>query len=319
MATPNLKVVSIPRRISQYCFVSTGAVGWVYKINDRIALKFPRIPGCTKFGHEIEIFDVFENATPCPDIVQSFLRVPAGNFLAFLSGGNLDQRLRANQIRESDEPYSRVLQITKKEPTNVVERWAMELASAAAWLESLGYAHTDLRPQNLLLDDVGHLKLTDFDCVARIGTDKEASAPPYARPLGPEAGTEKGTFGHNDARTEQFAIGSILYLMTRGYEPYEEEEFGENVDSASLIVSRFQHMEFPTLGNDPLDQIIKRCWHGEFGQVKGIAEETKQLPGAIELPRAIPFDMEYISLCRKECQALVDEGIFEDDYFAKLA
>lgn len=309
------RVVKLPRQISSFRFLSAGAVGWVFKINDRIALKFPRQPGSTKFAHEIKIFNIFEKFDPCPDIIQSFLRVPEGNFLAFLSGGTLDQRLRANQIRENDKPYSRLLQVTKKEPINVVERWVMELSNAVAWLETLRYVHTDLRPINLLLDDGDHLKLTDFDCVAEIGSEKKASAPPYARVLGPEAGLEQGTFGYNDARAEQFAIGSLIYLMTRGHEPYEEEEFGDGVDGPSLIVSRFQRMEFPALGEGRLDRIIKRCWYGEFRQMRDIAEETKSLPGAIELPRAIAFDMGYILERRKECQSLVDAGIFVDDYF----
>jgi serine/threonine protein kinase len=314
---PNSKprVVKLPRQILSFQFLSTGAVGWVFKINDRIALKFPRQPGCRKFGHELEIFDILEKSDPCPDIIQSFLRVPEGNFLALLRGGTLDQRLRANQIRESDKPYSRILQITKKEPTNLVERWIMEVSNATAWLESLGYVHTDLRPINMLLDDGDHLKLTDFDCVAKIGSEKVASAPPYARILGPEAGLEQGTFGCNDARAEQFAIGSLLYLMTRGHEPYEEEEFKDGVDGASLIVSRFQRMEFPALGEGHLDRIIKRCWYGEFRQMRDMAEETKSLRGAIELPRAIAFDTGYILERRKECQSLVDSGIFVDDYF----
>lgn len=128
-------------------------------------------------------------------------------------------------------------------------------------------------------------------------------------------GLEQETFGYNDARAEKFAIGSLLYLMTRGHEPYEEEEFLDSVDGASLIVSRFQRMEFPVVGVGCLDGIIKRCWYGEFRHMRDIAEETKSLRGAIELPCAVAFDAEYITERRKECQSLVDDGIFLDDYF----
>ncbi|KAL4769065.1 hypothetical protein BDW60DRAFT_219232 [Aspergillus nidulans var. acristatus] len=95
----------------------------------------------------------------------------------------------------------------------------MELCSAAAWLESLGCVDGDIRPRTLLLDAEDHLKPTDFDGVASIGEPYVGAAFPWARLLGPEAGSEDGTFGMRGARTEQFAIGSVIYTMTRGFEP----------------------------------------------------------------------------------------------------
>ena len=119
----------------------------------------------------------------------------------------------------------------------------MELSDAAAWLESLGLLHGDIRPPNLPLDGEYHLKLADFDCVAEIGTSADGSAPPWARVLGPEARSEDGTFGVYGARMEQFAIGSVLYYMTRGYEPYEDEDFGQG--KGPIVVGRQRCMVFP--------------------------------------------------------------------------
>ncbi|EAL91111.1 hypothetical protein KXX54_006936 [Aspergillus fumigatus] len=92
----------------------------------------------------------------------------------------------------------------------------MELCSAVSWLESLGRVHGDIRPPNLLLDAEDHLKLADFDSVASVGEPYAGAAPPWARLLGSEAGSENGTFGMCGARTEQFAIGSIIYSMKGG-------------------------------------------------------------------------------------------------------
>jgi hypothetical protein len=85
--------------VSRGEFVSLGAVAWVHKINDHIALKPPREDECEKFTHENRGCDVFGLYTPCPDLSQSFLRIPAGNFLALYSGGTLEERLRGHQIR----------------------------------------------------------------------------------------------------------------------------------------------------------------------------------------------------------------------------
>jgi serine/threonine protein kinase len=119
----------------------------------------------------------------------------------------------------------------------------MELSNAGAWLESLGHAHCDIRPPNILLDGNDHLKLTDFDSVTKIGERYDGAAPPWARILGPESGDENGTFGHCGAKTEQFATGSILYYATRGHEPYEKEDLKE--DPGPKVVELFRKMEFP--------------------------------------------------------------------------
>lgn len=127
-------LAKLPPQLSSYHFLSIGAVGFVYQIDSCVVLKFPRDQNDERFSREMEIFDLFEKHSPCPDIVQSFLRVPEGNFLAYLSGGTLEQRLRGKGMKS----------------LSAIERWAMELSNAAAWLESLGYIHGDLRPPNIL-------------------------------------------------------------------------------------------------------------------------------------------------------------------------
>lgn len=120
-------------------------------------------------------------------------------------------------------------------------------------MESLGLVHGDLRPDNLLLDIGDRLKLVDFDSAQKVGTESYGSPPPWGRLLGQETGSQKGTWGINGPQAEQFAIGSIVYTITRGHEPYEDQERGPS------IVRRLQNMEFPELGDDFLDPIIDRC------------------------------------------------------------
>jgi atypical protein kinase C zeta type len=286
-------LAKLPPQLSSYRFLSIGAVGFVYQIDSCVVLKFPRDQNDECFSREVEIFDLFEKHSPCPDIVQSFLRVPQGNFLAYLSGGTLEQRLRGNQ--------------KGKEHLSAIERWAMELSNATAWLESLGYIHGDIRPPNILFDGHDHLKLTDFDSVAEIGTRYDGAAPPWARLLGLEAGDENGTFGRCGAKTEQFAIGSIIYFATRGYEPYEMEDLGE--DHGPRVVELLQKMKFPDLSGGRLDQIIEQCWNGQFATLKELARETSLLPGANGLPRATPLDKVYCEEIRRKCQRLVEDGL----------
>lgn len=297
-------IVQPPRRISKHKLLSLGATGWVYQIDTDVALKYPRDPASGDLVQENNIYDELEKHSPSPHEIQSFLRLPNANFMPFLSGGSLQQRLEANQHLDDRHNFVSVL---KLEPMETVERWAAELSGAVAWLESLGLVHGDLRPENLLLDAEDHLKLVDFDCVDKIGKKSLGNPPPWARVLGSEAGAQSGSFGINGPQTEQFAIGSLLYAMSRGHEPYAELEPGPH------IVDMLQDMKFPDLGHGRLDVIIDKCWKGLYDSVENLAKETAGLDGAVALPSAQVLDQGYVSEMRGRCQRLVDEGLLEAD------
>ncbi|UPK95140.1 hypothetical protein LCI18_006075 [Fusarium solani-melongenae] len=297
-------IVQPPRSISRHEFLSLGATGWVYQINIDIALKYPWNLASADLAQENSIYDDFEKHEPCPHAIQSFLRLPNANFMPFLSGGYLQQRLESNQRLDDRHNFLGVLRL---EPTQTVERWAAELSGAVTWLESLGLVHGDLRPPNLLLDSGDHLKLVDFDCVDKVGNDSLGGPPPWFRVLGSEAGPDRGSFGINGPRTEQFAIGFLLFTMSHGHEPYAELETGPH------IVDLFQDMRFPDLGHGCLDAIIDRCWRGLYESVESLAKETAGLDGAVGLPRAEALDQGYVSEMRDRCQRLVDEGLLDTD------
>jgi atypical protein kinase C zeta type len=271
-------------------FVSWGAVGIVFQISDRIVLKHARTSANDRIKQEHRVFDILETAAPCPHIIRSFLRLPDVNFLENAAGGNLEARLRARQTRFEHD----FVKVDSYESASLVSRWMTELTSAAAWLETLGLAHGDIRPSNLLLDAEDHLKLADFDCAATIGEHElEAGAPPYARLQGPESGEDKGTFGLIGPRTEQFAIGSVFYFLIRGHEPYEESQI-----PGHDLVALLQSKQFPaTETNDKKECIVRRCWHGEFASIQLLATEVGSIQtGSLGYP--VTHSDEEIS---KEC------------------
>lgn len=136
--------------------------------------------------------------------------------------------------------------MTAKDDFGTVSRWLQQLTSAAAFLEKLRLAHNDLHPRNLLLNQNLNMKLSDFDSFGEIGEDLPSAPAPYARVV--NHGPNKGGFGQCGARTEQFAIGSILYFMLYGYDPYEDTCL-----DGDEIINRFQDMRFPELGEDTLE------------------------------------------------------------------
>ena len=163
-----------------------------------------------------------------------------------------------------------------------------ELANGTAWLESLGFAHGDLRPENVLLNSQDHLKIADFDCANLLGSESETCTPLYGRLLGSEAGSDEGKAGRLSHRTEQFAIGSIFYYINYGFEVYDDKDFG--IDHGPVVVERLQRMVFPILDAEPIiDSIIVDCWHGKYQSIAALSKLsprfTAQLMGTLKLQR----------------------------------
>ncbi|KAF9887792.1 hypothetical protein FE257_009598 [Aspergillus nanangensis] len=76
-----------------------------------------------------------------------------------------------------------------------------------------------------------------------IGQPLEGTLPPRAIPI--LAGPLKGTYGLCSARTEQFAVETLLYFMVYGHEPYDDM-----ILSAAEWDRRFGEMEFPELNRN---------------------------------------------------------------------
>ncbi|KAI4165349.1 MAG: hypothetical protein LQ342_001217 [Letrouitia transgressa] len=280
-----------------------GSVGIVYRVIETVAVKRAFKDNNDGVRNEYGIYDLLDRYPSYPNIVRSIYRIPSANFLQYMSGGTLDERLRKRQTR--DPIRGLVTKVNHVEPAALIWRWMAELTDAAAWLECLGYAHGDLRPSNLLLDSEDHLKIIDFDSTAAVGAVFDGCQPPYARVLGDEAAEDRGTFGYHGPRTEQFAIGSVIYYMTRGHELYDNEWLGE--DHESRIVSLLQEMVFPRTSDSKVDIVICDCWHGRFRSIEGLKVKVAQLGHETDFTMARAMDtsefdrayQQYIKVPRK--------------------
>jgi serine/threonine protein kinase len=247
---------------SSICGVGGHSV--LLSITDDIVAKVSLTPGGRHVSHEQTIFELLDR-TPSPHIVQTYLRCPDITFMECLRGGTL---------------YERMSMVNTSRP---IFLWMQQLSQAAACLESHGYVHGDINPRNIIFSN-DQLKLVDFDHSLKIGDNLDVGYEPYVRSR--KRGQIGGDYGVAGPITEQFALGSVFWFMTRGTELYHELEGSEQVN-------RLMDCQFPdTDPEDPIDSIISDCWLGKF---ESIADIPKRIC------KAATFDETYRAR-KKECE-----------------
>jgi serine/threonine protein kinase len=122
--------------------------------------------------------------------------------LEYVAGGELFSHLRKCK-RFSDE---------------VSRFYAAEIVSAFEYLHKKDIAYRDLKPENLLIDCSGHLKITDFGFAKQIPdrTYTLCGTPEY---LAPESIVMKG----HGKQVDWWALGILIYEMLSGYPPFYDD------------------------------------------------------------------------------------------------
>ncbi|OAQ98221.1 hypothetical protein LLEC1_07853 [Akanthomyces lecanii] len=222
----------------------------VLRISPAIVAKVSLEPGDERLRHEQTILESLRGRE-CPHIIQCYLCAPDVIFLELVANGTLHDRIS----------------ITKPRP---ILHWMLQLSQAAACLEDLGYCHGDINPQNILIDDNDHVKLIDFDHSTKAGDSLDVGYEPYVRQYREPTG---GLFGVAGPITEQFALGSVFWYMTRGSQLYSDLEGPDQVD-------RLLDGIFPaTDPQDPVDRIICNCWSAYYATVADLVDDIQDISG----------------------------------------
>ncbi|KFY05241.1 hypothetical protein O988_00153 [Pseudogymnoascus sp. VKM F-3808] len=305
--------MNLERHLEDLPWLGWGANCNVYEVTPLIVVKVPKQGSDERkqFRKEVEIFRILSRHLPCPQLISCFLHTNDGIFLEYMRDNCLSWRIQQNHSRNPET--MQVTKVEKLEPLPLRMTWMNDLSHGVAFLESLGFAHGDLRPENVLLDR-DRLKLADFDCTAKLGSEFEACISPYGRILGSEGGVDQGTAGNLGPRTEQFALGSLYYLINYGFEVYGDRCLGDDPsgkEHGPTVVDLLQKKIFPELHGDPMiDSIIKKCWHGEYKTIGELAEHTTRLCGPGNRLLDVMSSNDLASK-RELCEELVGRGILE--------
>ncbi|CAA9249254.1 MAG: Serine/threonine protein kinase PrkC, regulator of stationary phase [uncultured Acidimicrobiales bacterium] len=123
----------------------------------------------------------------------------------------------------SGQPLSHFIRTEAKLPADRAAQIAAGTAAALSNAHRNGVVHRDIKPGNILLDDQGQVKVTDFG-IARAGDPKENLT---------QTGVVMGTATYfspeqaqglpTDQRTDVYSLGVVLYEMVTGRPPFSGE------------------------------------------------------------------------------------------------
>jgi serine/threonine protein kinase len=297
--------------LEKHNWVGGGLDSYLYHVTPTIVVKTVRRDRTTEeeaaehpFTKEIAFYKkLHERRDRCLNIVECFLILPDHLFLPYCTNKAIASRFYERQQREpgSSGLQGRLIKVQEYEDPALIARWVQQIASALEYVESMGFCHNDLHAGNCLLDEGFNLKLADFGRATTIGQFLDGTLPPRARPI--LAGPLKGTYGLCSARTEQFALGTLLYFMVYGYEPYDDI-----ILSPAEWDRRFWELEFPELRrHEVLDGLISACWHNVYPTMAMLAYDFKRKTTDIVL--TAQYTVIDCAKEKKMCKALVQRGL----------
>jgi cGMP-dependent protein kinase len=155
-------------------------------------------------------------------------------------GGDLWTLLQRQKTRRFDEKDSRFI--------------AACVLEAFAYLHEKGIVYRDLKPENLLIDEQGYIKLTDFGFAKKLGsrgrTFTFAGTPEY---VAPEIILSRG----HDKAVDYWAYGIFIFELLTGRTPFRTND-ASHMRTYNKILTGIDSVDFPSFVSTKARNVIEK-------------------------------------------------------------
>jgi cGMP-dependent protein kinase len=155
-------------------------------------------------------------------------------------GGDLWKLLQRQKTRRFDERDARFI--------------AACVLEAFAYLHEKGIVYRDLKPENLLIDEQGYIKLTDFGFAKKLGSRERtftfAGTPEY---VAPEIILSRG----QDKAVDYWAFGVFIFELLTGRTPFRTND-ASHMRTYNKILTGIDSVDFPSFVSTKARNVIEK-------------------------------------------------------------
>ncbi|TQN70122.1 Calcium-dependent protein kinase 3 [Colletotrichum shisoi] len=148
------------------------------------------------------------------------------------------------------------------------KRWCRQAAKVIAYIHSRGVMHSDLRPENFLVQGQD-IRLSDFNgsVCERLNLDGNQL---------PDNGFWNLKYEITPA-TDIFALGSVLYAILTGWWPFcgPDGLDRKDVGAYEQVNTRFGKGQFPDVSDLPGGHVILGCWTNKYESAADVMRELE--------------------------------------------
>jgi len=206
-----------------YVVQKDGRIYAMKKVSKELVLKNPNT---TFFMNEKEIM----TSHSAEWLVKSHMCVQDDEYIYyimdFISGGDLLGYLSKIDIMKENE----------------IRFYAAELFLAVNEIHKLGWIHRDLKPDNILIDKLGHVKIADFGSCAKLVNGYVMSSTTVGTPdyVSPDVLSSIGETVVYGTEVDYWTVGVILYEMFYGATPFYADSLRKTYDKINGIKFQFE-------------------------------------------------------------------------------
>jgi serine/threonine-protein kinase len=276
-----------PRRIAErYRLIEQlgrGGMGRVYRAHDELLDR----PVAVKLIYDDAVRDR-EIRHACAVEARAAARLNHPGIVRVLDSGFDDGHCYVVMSLAEGRTLAEIIREAGRLPVERALDVAVQVADALAAAHAEGVIHCDIKPGNLLVDDAGRVRLVDFG-IARVASSTTGLTGELLQGSAQYVAPEQIEGASVDARTDLYALATVLYEMLAGQTPF----FGGSI--ASVLARRLVNDPPPLRDVNPsvpvhVERLVLRALDRDPDRRFQSADELRDaLLAARELAPAFPI------------------------------